>query len=147
MIIVRGCEFPDDRYYHVGHNVWLQADSGGIVTLGATSFGVALAAKFFAFMPKPVGSEIAAGRATGMLELGKAIISLRTPVGGVIVAANAAAAEQPALINTDPYGAGWLVKLRVANWEAAKSTLVTGDAIAPAFEEAMRLDNFDWNQN
>jgi glycine cleavage system H protein len=82
-----------------------------------------------------------------MLELGKAVISLRTPVGGVIVAANAAAVEQPMLINTDPYGAGWLIKLRVVDWDAAKRKLVTGEAIAPAFEEAMRLEDFKGIQN
>jgi glycine cleavage system H protein len=142
MIVVRGCEFPEDRCYHAFHNVWLQAEEGGKVTLGATSFGAAQAVEFLAFMPKPLGAEIEADRAVGLIELWKTLVPVRTPVAGTLVAANDAVSARPALINEDPYGAGWLVKLQVPNWEEARRKLVAGEAIAPAFEKAMHLDNF-----
>ena len=87
MIVVRGCEFPDDCYYHVEHNVWLQGREAGVVTLGATSFGVALAVRVsrihaqadWQSPSRPTG-------AVGLLELWKTMISVRTPVAGKIVA-------------------------------------------------------------
>lgn len=143
MIIVLGCEFPEDRHYHAEHNVWLQAGGEGIVTLGATSYGVALAREFMGFLPKPSGTEVEANRAVGLIELWKTMVSVRTPVAGTIVEGNLAAKADPTLINRDPYGAGWLVRLRVPDWESVKSELLGGDAIAPAFEAAMALDNFE----
>jgi glycine cleavage system H protein len=143
MILVRGCAFPDDRHYHAEHNVWLQAGAGDIVTLGATSYGVALAREFMGFLPKPAGTEVAANRAVGLIELWKTMVSVRTPVAGTIVEGNLAAKADPALINRDPYGAGWLVRLRVPDWDRVKGELLGGEAIAPAFEAAMALDNFD----
>jgi glycine cleavage system H protein len=143
MITVRGCRFPPDLFYHAGHNIWLRYQAPETVILGVTSFAVALAVDFLAFIPKPIGMEIEPDRAVGLLELAKTITSVRTPVAGVITASNDAAAVNPAAINKDPYDGGWLVKLKIKNWESARSTLVTGPAIAPAFEEAMRLENFE----
>jgi len=142
MIVLRGCEFPEDLHYHVAHNVWLR-ESGGLVTLGATSFGVALAAQFVSFRPKAAGSEVGAGGSMGLIELWKTMVSVRTPVAGTIVEANEAAARDPQCINRDPYGAGWLVRLRTATRLAGVPGLVTGAAIAPAFEQAMALENFE----
>lgn len=142
-MIVRGCDFPEDRYYHVEHNVWVKLEEAGVALLGATAFGVALAVEFVAFIPKPAGIRAEAGRAVGLLELSKTIVSVRTPVSGLILAHNEAAVEDPAIITASPYDAGWLVRLKVDDWESAVRLLVTGSAIAPAFEEAMRLDNFD----
>jgi glycine cleavage system H protein len=143
MIVVRGCAFPEDRHYHAQHNVWLQCGPDGVVTLGATSYGVALAREFMGFLPKPAGTEVEADRAVGLIELWKTMVSVRTPVACRIVEGNAAATADPTLINRDPYGAGWLLRLRVPDWEQVKVNLVSGDAISVAFEEAMRLDNFE----
>ena len=137
---VRGCVFPGDRAYHVDYNVWLQPHAPGVVTLGATSYGVALAIEFFAFLPKPVGMLIEAGRAVGLLELSKTMVSVRSPVAGTIVEVNAQAAARPALISEDPYGAGWLV--RIAS-DAGADGLLSGDVVYSAFETAMAIENFE----
>src|SRR5262245_35368711 len=139
---VRGLTFPEDRWYHADYNVWAKAAPGGEVVIGATAFGVALAVDFIAFMPKPLGTAVDAGRAVGLLELAKTIVSVRTPVRGTIVAANLAAVADPAVIRDDPYGAGWLIQLKADDWEGARQALVTGPAIIRAFEEAMDLENF-----
>lgn len=143
MIVVRGCKFPEDRHYHAAHNVWLKRGDDGIVTLGATSFGVALAKEFMGFVPKPAGTQVEADRSVGAIELWKTMVSVRTPVAGTIVEGNRAAASDPSLINRDPYGAGWLVRLRVADWARASRELLSGEAVAPAFEAAMALEEFD----
>ena len=142
MIIVRGCEFPEDRHYHADYNVWVQRSANHELTLGATSYGAALAAEFFAFMPKAVGTIIEPGKAVGLLELSKTVVSARSPVAGRIVEVNTAAVAKPSIISADPYGAGWLVRLATdADLEAA--CLLSGAALAPAFEAEMALEKFD----
>jgi glycine cleavage system H protein len=142
MVTVRGCRFPTDRYYQVEFNVWLKPGEQGVVTLGATTFGVALAGEFIAFVPKPVATRIGAGRAVGLLEIAKTLTSVRSPADAVVVGSNAAAVADPLLINSDPYGEGWLMQLRFDDWPAVAGSLASGAAIAPAFEAAMALDNF-----
>jgi glycine cleavage system H protein len=142
MIVVRGCEFPQDRFYHADYNVWVWRGDHGLVTLGATSYGAALAIEFFAFTPKPVGTRLEAGRAVGVLELSKTVVSVRTPVAGTVAEVNALAVAQPAIISTDPYGAGWLVRLSTTAHDEVFRHLLSGEALAPAFEAEMALENF-----
>ena len=73
----------------------------------------------------------------GVLEMSKTLRSARAPVSGVLVAANDALAATPGLINRDPYGAGWLARLKPVRWDQEVKLLVTGDAIAAAFEAYM----------
>ena len=142
MITLRGCTFPLDRYYHADYNVWVQPGANGVVTLDATSYGVALAVEFFAFTPKAIGTKIEAGRAVGVLELSKTVVSVRTPVAGTVLEVNTAAVAKPAIISADPYGAGWLVRL-AARWdESIIQGLLSEDTLAPAFEAEMALENF-----
>ncbi len=142
MIVVRGCEFPEDRHYHADYNVWVQGGAKGVVTVGATSYGVALAIEFFAFTPKAMGTWLDAGRAVGLLELSKTVVSVRTPVAGTLIEVNLAAVARPALISTDPYGAGWLVRLSSKVALESGDGLLSGAAVAPAFEQEMMLENF-----
>lgn len=139
MRLVRGCAFPEDRAYHIDYNVWVKPHAPGVIALGATAYGVALAIEFFAFMPKPVGTLIEAGRAAGLLELSKSMVSVRSPVPGRITEVNLVAVSRPSLIVEDPYGAGWLVRLAT---DASLDGLLQGEAVYPAFEAAMALENF-----
>lgn len=143
MIMLRGCAFPQDRYYHAEYNVWVQQTAKDKVTIGATAFGAALAIEFFAFTPKSLGTNIEAGRAVGLLELSKTVVSVRSPVAGKLVEINEAAVAKPGIISTDPYGAGWLVRVASPAKLADEPQLLTGDAVIAAFEAAMALENFD----
>jgi glycine cleavage system H protein len=143
MVCVRGCDFPDDRYYDPARNLWLKPEDSGLIVIGATSYAVAQAVEFFGFYPKPVGTVVEAERAVAMIELAKTVASVRTVLAGAIAAVNLSAQENPSYINTDPYGDGWLVKLKPANWNSAVSHLVYGVQIAAAFEAEMVRDGFD----
>ena len=142
MPTLRGCAFPEDRHYHPEHNVWARLDADGLATVGATSFAVALAVEFCAFVPKPRGTAVARDRSFGVIELFKTLAAAKAPVSGVIEAVNDAVIARPELIAADPYGAGWLVKLRPSNWAEEAAALVSGTAIAPAFERMMDLEDF-----
>lgn len=142
MIEVRGCAFPSDRYYHAHYNVWVQRTADGTALLGATSYGAALAIEFFSFVPKAVGTVIDAGRAAGVLELSKTVVSVRSPITGVIVEVNTEAVTRPSIISDDPYEAGWLIRLKTDVPFEADVQLVSGGAIAAAFEAEMNLEGF-----
>lgn len=137
MANVRGFEFPDELYYLMKHDSWLRLDADGEVTVGITSLGTHISGEFIEFMPKPVGSAIERERALGMLEMSKVIRSVRTPVAGIIAQANARVRDQPGLINADPYGQGWLVRLRPTAWTDDAKLLVTGAAIPADVERYM----------
>jgi glycine cleavage system H protein len=142
VIVVRGCEFPEELQYHVEHNVWLRREADGAVTVGVTQYASFLAGDFLAFVPKRIGTDVERNRGIGVLEISKTITSVRAPLSGTIVATNAEAEVKPWLINNDPYGVGWLVKLAPSAWDAQRAALLSGEAIIAAFERAMDLERF-----
>ena len=145
-MLVRGYEFPDDLHYLVAFDMWARLDEDGLVRVGATSLGVALAGEIIAFLPKPIGETVEQGRALGAIELFKTIISAKAPVSGVLVEANGALEQMPVLLNRDPYGAGWLARIRPSNWAADCAALAHGAAVSGAMERAWqgyREDGYD----
>jgi len=139
MASVRGFEFPDDLLYLVEHDTWVRLEAGGEATIGITSLGAYISGEFIEFMARPVGEAIERERAFGILEMSKVIRSARAPIAGTITAINNLVRSEPTLINTDPYGAGWLVRMRPSAWESDICSLVTGARIAPAVESYMAL--------
>lgn len=101
---------PNDRKFTESHE-WLKAE-GDIVTLGVTRFAVEELTDITYAQMKPVGTEIEAGGAVGEIESVKATSDVYSAVPGAIVEVNTALESDPGLINTDPYGAGWLVKIK-----------------------------------
>ena len=66
------------------------------------------------------------GKSAGTVESGKWVGPVTAPLSGTILAANAEVKAKPSILNADPYGAGWYVKVKPDNWEADKADLVTG---------------------
>lgn len=142
MAAVRGCNFPDDLYYHVENNVWARRDADGTLTVGMTSYACSLAGEIVSYTPKKVGKEIEQNKSVATVESGKWVGPVKAPVTGEIVALNDAVAAKPGSVNADPYGAGWLVRMKPTNWDAESVVLVTGAAAAAAFEDKMNVDGF-----
>lgn len=104
---------PANLHYTAEHE-WLDQTSG-TATVGITLYAAdALGDVVFVKLPD-LGSEISAGGVCGELESTKSLSDLYAPVSGKIVETNQAAVDNPALINQDPYGAGWLFKVEVAS--------------------------------
>ena len=102
---------PSDRKYLETHE-WHKAE-GGVVTLGLTRFAVdELTDVTFVQLPT-VGSKVKAGDSIGEIESVKATSDIYCGVSGEVTAVNDAVAADPGGVNRDPYGAGWLVKIRV----------------------------------
>lgn len=135
---VRGFDFPADLWYLVEQDTWVRRE-GGLATMGITSLGAHISGDFIEFIARPPGTEVERDRSVGALEMSKVIRSARSPVSGVIVEVNPAVRERPSLINADPYGAGWLVRLRPTAWETDIALLARGDAVPAAVERYMAL--------
>jgi len=105
---------PTDLQYTAEHE-WVRA--GDPVTIGVTSVATdALGDIVFLELPE-VGSTIVAGAVCGEIESTKSVSELFAPVSGTVVAVNEAAVADPALVNADPYGAGWLLQVSVDSAE------------------------------
>lgn len=142
MASVKNCNLPDNLFYNVENNVWVRKESDGTVTVGMTQYACALAGEVVAYTPKKVGKEIEQNKSVATVESGKWVGPVKTPVTGEVTAVNDAVAAKPGTINADPYGTGWLVKMKPTNWDAESASLVTGAAVAPAFEAKMAADGF-----
>ena len=142
MATVRGCNLPDDLFYNVDNNVWARREGDGTLTIGMTSYACSLAGEIVSYTPKKVGKEIEQNKSVTTVESGKWVGPVKAPVAGEIVATNEAVSAKPGTINADPYGSGWLVKMKPTNWDGESGGLVTGGAVAAAFEAKMNADGF-----
>lgn len=104
---------PSDRRYSASHE-WFKAD-GNVVTIGITQFAADELTDITYVEMKPAGTKVAAGGAVGEVESVKTTSDVYSVVGGEVVEVNGAVAKDPALLNSDPFGKGWLVKLRTAD--------------------------------
>ncbi len=127
--------FPSDLYYCVEHQVWARLQGDGTATVGITSLGIALAGgEIYMCRPKAVGSIVEAGRSLAVVELAKSIVSVKSPVRGVVVEVNPLLAESPERVHEDCYGEGWLARLQLADFEADRAGLLHGEPVAAAME-------------
>jgi glycine cleavage system H protein len=102
---------PADLRYLKSHE-WARLEDDGTITIGISDHAQqALGDLVFAEVPEP-GRHIVAGEACAVVESVKAASDVYSPVSGEVVAANADLGGQPELINQDPYGAGWLMRVR-----------------------------------
>jgi glycine cleavage system H protein len=104
---------PEDRLYTKEHE-WLKLD-GDIGTVGITDHAQqALGDVVYVELPK-VGDRLIAGQAFGTVESVKAVSELFTPASGEVVEINAGLSDATETINKDPYGAGWMIRVRLSN--------------------------------
>ncbi len=101
---------PADRKYAETHE-WHKQD-GDIVTIGITQFAVVeLTDVTYVDLPAK-GKQLAAGKTFGEIESVKATSELYSAVGGEVVETNEALKDDPSLVNSDPYGKGWMIKIK-----------------------------------
>ncbi len=133
--------FPDELYYDREHN-WARVD-GQTITQGLTSFGQAIAGEIIYAEAPRVGRQVKAGEALMSLESGKWVGRVRAMAGGRIVAANHELEFDSALVNRDPYGAGWLAAIEMADPSDLSALMRPGD---PAFAEFMVAERAKYNK-
>lgn len=142
MPVVRGCNLPDELLYDVDNNFWYQDLGDGTVRAGMTAVAVAMAGQLVAFTPKKAGRKVEAGKSCATIESGKWVGPAKVAFDGEVAAVNEALIETPAAANTDPYGQGWMVVIKPADWAAAKALLTPGAEVAAKYEAKMTADGF-----
>jgi glycine cleavage system H protein len=105
--------YPDDLLYHAEHD-WVRID-GDVAEFGITWFAQDALGEVVFFDPPDVGSTVTKDEPYAEVESVKAVSDVIAPLSGEIVEVNTALGDKPEAINDDPYGAGWMVKVRLSD--------------------------------
>lgn len=105
-----------------GTHEWIKEEEDTVV-MGITDHAQGLLGDMVYIEMPTEGLEIHAGDEIGVVESVKAASDFYAPISGVIVAVNQAACDNPSMVNQDPYGAGWLVKIQPKNWDELQELL------------------------
>ena len=115
-------DYPQDLRYTPEHE-WVRTGDDGVVRIGITSFAQdALGDVVYVSLPA-VGDTVAAGDACGEVESTKSVSDLYSPLAGEVTAVNEALDATPELVNSDPYGGGWMYELRLQDPGAVDALL------------------------
>lgn len=139
---VRGCNIPEDLFYNVESNVWASRDADGILTVGMTSYACSLSGQIVSYTPRKLGKLVKKNKSCATVESGKWVGPVNAPVAGEVIAINQALEKQPELINSDPYGDGWIIKMQALDWDSDSQDLVTGPGALRIFDKKMDDDGF-----
>ncbi|MBO3085312.1 glycine cleavage system protein GcvH [Cellulomonas fengjieae] len=105
-------ELPAHLHYTVEHE-WL--DDGAPATIGITAVAAEALGDIVYLELPAVGEEITAGAVVGEIESTKSVSELYSPVSGTVAEVNQTAVDDPSVVNSDPYGQGWLLKVDVSS--------------------------------
>ena len=121
--------FPADLRYTKDHE-WIKLVDGNTAIIGITDFAQRELGDIVFVDINTVGKRLEAEQIFGTIEAVKTVSDLFSPVAGTILEVNAALNNNPELVNTDPYGEGWMVKIEVSDPQALDALLE-----APAYEQ------------
>lgn len=117
---------PEDLKYTHEHE-WVQRTGEDTVRVGITDYAQdQLGDVVFVQLPE-AGQSVAPGTAVGEVESTKSVSDIFAPVGGEVIARNEELDTAPELVNSDPYGSGWMVEIRLADMDSYDSLLDAGD--------------------
>jgi glycine cleavage system H protein len=122
--------YPSDLKYHPEHD-WARVE-GDIATLGITWYAQEQLGEVVFFDPPAVGAEVSKDQPYAEVESVKAVSDVVAPLSGEITEVNETLADTPEQINDDPYGAGWMVKVRLSSVDEVEQLLD-----AAAYEESL----------
>lgn len=114
--------FPADLRYTSEHE-WLRITEGNIAVIGVTDFAQSELGDIVFVEIETVGQTLATNEIFGTVEAVKTVSDLFLPVAGKILEVNPALANNPELVNSDPYGEGWMVKVEVADLAEVESLM------------------------
>jgi len=113
--------YPDDLKYHAEHD-WARIE-GDEATLGITWFAQDALGELVHYEPPALGAAVAKDESYGEVESVKAVSDLVSPLSGEVLEANQKAVDEPETVNEDPYGEGWLIRIRMSDPSEAGSLM------------------------
>jgi len=130
MVEIEGHKLPEELYYTKDHT-WARIEDNGMITVGLDAYG-AKAAGNIEFIDLPLDDdEFEAGEAFGSLESAKWVGGLLMPVSGTVIEVNEHIEDDLDILKEDPYGEGWLIKLKPSNLKDELNSLVHGLDVGP----------------
>jgi glycine cleavage system H protein len=114
---------PEDLRYTSQHE-WVLLREEGTVRVGVTDYAQTQLGDVVYIQLPPLGQTVAAGDAVGEVESTKSVSDVFAPVEGEVVARNDALEDSPNLVNSDPYGAGWMIEIKPAQPAAVDSLMI-----------------------
>ncbi len=137
---------PDDRLYAPMQDMWVRLEEGGLARVGATH-PVAMHGQFMVFTPRAPGTEVDYDRSMGVMETAKTAVAVHAPLSCTIVEVNPKVVGDPAPIERDPYGEGWMYVVRPKDLAAERVHLLDAAAyahwLAPRLAEKIAQSPFD----
>jgi glycine cleavage system H protein len=124
-VFVAGYELPDGLHYHRGHT-WTRVLSDDVAVVGIDDFANRLVGRVTDVRPPRKGAWLRQGVESARLRAGERETEIVTPIEGEVIAVNDALRDDPEAVNADPYGRGWLFKVRAANLGANLRNLMDG---------------------
>ena len=125
--------YPEDLLYHPEHD-WVRIE-GEEGTFGITWFAQDALGEVVFFDPPSVGTHVTQDEPYAEVESVKAVSDVIAPLSGEIVAVNAALGDQPGAVNEDPYGEGWMVRVRLSD-PSERDSLLDRDAYEQLVQES-----------
>ena len=125
--------YPDNLRYHAEHD-WARID-GEEATIGITWFAQDSLGELVHFEPPEVGSTVSQGSACGEVESVKAVSDVIAPLSGEVLEVNQKAVDEPEVVNEDPYGEGWLLRVRLSDAAEADALMDSGAYAAHVAEQ------------
>jgi len=120
---------PDDRWYDAQH-MWARLEpTTGRVVIGIDALGLVALGDLAYISLQAVGTPVKRGKAIGVFEAAKMTGDVVVPVSGTLVERNEQALRDPLLVNSDPYGQGWLAVIEPTDWEHESAALISGEAL------------------
>ncbi len=138
----KGCDIPDDLYFHTGSNVWLRENDDGTFDLGMTDLAQSMAGAVIHCRIKKVGKTVKAGKSLATVESGKWVGPVKAPFTAEVVAKNETVEGDATLLNRSPYKDGWLARLKPADPATAKDELKKGADAIPEIDAYMADHDF-----
>jgi glycine cleavage system H protein len=117
--------YPDNFYYSKDHE-WLKVE-GGVAVLGITDFAQKQLGDIIYVELPPVGKVLDAHQSLGTVESVKSVSDIYSPVSGEVIEVNSELAQTPDLINKDPHGQGWIVKLKIKDSSELQNLMKAAD--------------------
>jgi glycine cleavage system H protein len=130
MAEIEGYNMPDELHYHKDH-AWARVEDDGNVTVGMNDMFQQNSGDIV-YLDMPMeGDEVEQDETIGKVQSSKWIGKLISPLAGEVVALNEAVESDSAIINKDPYGEGWILKIKPSNLDGDLGSLMKGDAVEP----------------
>jgi glycine cleavage system H protein len=121
-------DFKSDRFYNSNH-LWSKQDETRQITVGMDELGLdSLGELAYLTLPSQ-GTLVEMGKAMGSMEAAKMTGELIAPVSGIVIEKNDRVLQNPLLVNEEPYGNGWLLKIEPTNWDEDSEAMVSGDKL------------------